>query len=53
MEDDGGSVLTNGVSREIKEAIERVVQYLKTTHAILAQKVSGKYLSKYASSLTI
>jgi hypothetical protein len=53
MEDDGGSVLTNGVSREIKEAIERVVQYLQTTHAILAQKVSGNYLSKYASSLTI
>jgi uncharacterized membrane protein len=53
MEDDGGSVLTNGVSREIREAIVRVAEYLQKTHAILAQKVSGNCLSKYASSLTI
>jgi hypothetical protein len=52
MQDDGGSVLTNAVSREIKEALERVVQHLETTHAISARKVSEIYFSKYASSLT-
>jgi hypothetical protein len=52
MEDDGGSVLTNAVSREIKEAIERVVRHLQTTHAISARKVSGYYLCKCVSSLT-
>ncbi|XP_023721734.1 fatty-acid amide hydrolase 2 [Cryptotermes secundus] len=51
MQDDGGSVLTNGVSREIKEAIARVVEYLQTTHAIVAQKVDIKEM-RHANALS-
>jgi hypothetical protein len=40
MEDDGGSPLTNGVSRDIKAAIRKVIQYLESAHGITGQKVS-------------
>jgi hypothetical protein len=50
MQDDGGSVLTNAVSREIKEAVAKVVQHLEISHAISARKVSAINLTKYVSS---
>jgi hypothetical protein len=40
MEDDGGSPLTNGVSRDIKAAVRKVIQYLESAHGIKGQKVS-------------
>ena len=47
MEDDGGSPLTNGVSREIKAAIRKVVQYLESAHGIIGQKVSQQQKQKH------
>jgi len=40
MEDDGGSPITNGVSRDIKAAVRKAVQYLESAHGITGQKVS-------------
>jgi hypothetical protein len=40
MEDDGGSPITNGVSRDIKAALRKVIQYLESAHGIKGQKVS-------------
>jgi len=42
MEDDGGSSITNGVSRDIKAAVRKVIQYLESSHGIIGQKVSQK-----------
>jgi hypothetical protein len=40
MEDDGGSPITNGVSRCIKAAVQKVIEYLESAHGIKGQKVS-------------
>jgi len=46
MEDDGGSCLTNGVSRDIKAAVRKVIQYLESAHGIIGQKVSQQQKQK-------
>jgi hypothetical protein len=50
MADDGGSALTDGVSRDIKAAIQKVAQYMKSTHGIAATKVRPNYLFEYVCS---
>lgn len=52
MEDDGGSPLTNGVSREIKAAIQKVIQYLESAHGITAKKVDIKEM-RYAYQMSV
>jgi len=47
MEDDGGSPLTNGVSRDIKAAMRKVIQYLESVHGITGQKVSQQEKQKH------
>jgi hypothetical protein len=47
MEDDGGSPLTNGVSRDIKAAMRKVIQYLESAHGITGQKVSQQEKQKH------
>ena len=52
MEDDGGSPFTNGVSRDIKAAVRKVIQYLESAHGIKGQKVSlQKKTSSQSTSL--
>ena len=41
MEDDGGCIVTNKVSQEIKTAIQRVVTHLQNAHGVIAKKVSN------------
>jgi hypothetical protein len=53
MEDDGGSTLTNGVSRDIKAAIQKAVQHLTSAHGIKANKVNQTYVSEHASSFKL
>lgn len=52
MEDDGGSSLTNGVSRDIKVAMRKVIQYLESAHGIIGQKVDIKEM-KYAYEVSV
>lgn len=47
MEDDGGSPLTNAVSRDIKAAVRKVIQYLESAHGIVGQKVSRQEKQKH------
>jgi len=51
MEDDGGSPLTNGVSRDIKAAVRKVIQYLESTHGIQGQKVSQQEKHQHQNQL--
>jgi hypothetical protein len=53
MEDDGGSALNYGVTRDVKAAIQKAVQYVKSAHGIVATKVSPTYLSEYAYSFKL
>jgi len=51
MEDDGGSSLTNGVSRDIKVAMRKVMQYLESAHGIIGQKVSQQQKHHHQNQL--
>ncbi|KDR15404.1 fatty-acid amide hydrolase 2 [Zootermopsis nevadensis] len=52
MEDDGGCALTDDVSRDIKESIQKAVQYMKSAHGTVVKKVDIKDL-KYAHDLSV
>jgi hypothetical protein len=47
MEDDGGSPVTNSVSRDIKAAVRKVIGYLESAHGITGQKVSQQEKQKH------